>query len=488
MFKKTKIVCMLLAVLMTVNFSLFSYHKNVYAFVDGGVVEGTVIGTVVAGALTAWGISTTTDIASSIASDFYDWGTSSGDKTITDLFADIQEEYNNAVMRGKISAFLLPFALYVKLSQAFKQFVASDYGAKYFQVVPQSYFSDDFKTIMTHLYTEYKSYFSGFMSYKGYSACDGLTWSNYFKNYVTGKESVVFNVYAGVYDDGIHSVVIQNSVDTSTVFGGSVSVSGGKYYISYGSTMTSLPAEQYRVFLGSFAYSTTAVEDASTVFEPTTDYAGNLTLTDGTVINAENAENWVIDNTDDQQKEVGIPVPTDIVDVSDTVDVNDGIDSENADTLGGFWENLGKALQNLLNGLLSPFKTVIEYLKKIWAWLIGFQVLFQALYNYLTSDNSTDDNTNSDDNSNVKNYLLDGLKSKFPFCIPFDFVSFVTVLSADPVTPKFDWTFTVPQLNLSVPLVIDLTPYDDVAKNVRRFQLIIFCIGLVLITRNIIKG
>ena len=78
-------------------------------------------------------------------------------------------------------------------------------------------------------------------------------------------------------------------------------------------------------------------------------------------------------------------------------------------------------------------------------------------------------------------------KSVFPFCVPFDLIEFLGVLAADPVAPAFDWRFYVPNV-VDYTLHVDLSAFDSVAQICRTLELLAFCVGLILITRNIIRG
>ena len=83
-------------------------------------------------------------------------------------------------------------------------------------------------------------------------------------------------------------------------------------------------------------------------------------------------------------------------------------------------------------------------------------------------------------------FALD-LSKVFPFCIPFDLYAFLTCLNADPVTPVIHWEIAMPGGG-SYPLEIDLSPFDSVAQLLRRLELLLFCIGLAIKTRDLIKG
>lgn len=103
------------------------------------------------------------------------------------------------------------------------------------------------------------------------------------------------------------------------------------------------------------------------------------------------------------------------------------------------------------------------------------------------TDTPTPDNPNDNpDDERTKRHDADW-QNLFPFCIPFDLIEFLGVLAADPVAPKFEWRIYAPNV-VDYTLEIDLSPFDSVAKICRTMELLAFCIGLILITRNIIRG
>ncbi len=103
------------------------------------------------------------------------------------------------------------------------------------------------------------------------------------------------------------------------------------------------------------------------------------------------------------------------------------------------------------------------------------------------SDPSTGTDTDSwEPPSDPGAFALD-LSKFFPFCIPFDLYAFLTCLNADPVTPVIHWEIAMPGGG-SYPLTIDLSPFDSVAQLLRRLELLLFCVGLAIKTRDLIKG
>lgn len=83
-------------------------------------------------------------------------------------------------------------------------------------------------------------------------------------------------------------------------------------------------------------------------------------------------------------------------------------------------------------------------------------------------------------------WSIKGLENKFPFSIPFDIVSLVTVLNAPAEAPRFQGTvnFGFTTWNYD----INLQPFDNVARACRIAELLLLVFGLIMITRSIIKG
>ena len=75
---------------------------------------------------------------------------------------------------------------------------------------------------------------------------------------------------------------------------------------------------------------------------------------------------------------------------------------------------------------------------------------------------------------------------KFPFCIPFDLANAFGAMSSSPELP--DLSVSVPFPGFSYKWSIDFTWFDGLVNLIRWFILVIFNIGLILITRNIIRG
>lgn len=87
---------------------------------------------------------------------------------------------------------------------------------------------------------------------------------------------------------------------------------------------------------------------------------------------------------------------------------------------------------------------------------------------------------------NTQDYEVN-LSGIFPFCIPFDLVHLIEALKADPVAPVFEWPVKIGPLNFDETVVLDLSWMDPIMVVFRYGILISFIIGLILITRKLIK-
>lgn len=83
-------------------------------------------------------------------------------------------------------------------------------------------------------------------------------------------------------------------------------------------------------------------------------------------------------------------------------------------------------------------------------------------------------------------WQISGLTDKFPFCIPKDIVAICRVLNVEPEAPHF--TGTVDLLIYDWQVDIDFSEFDAIGVIVRNGLFILFCIGLLVATRAIIRG
>ena len=98
------------------------------------------------------------------------------------------------------------------------------------------------------------------------------------------------------------------------------------------------------------------------------------------------------------------------------------------------------------------------------------------------------DGDNSGDSDVDKGSFVRDLRNLFPFCIPFDLIDCIRLFNADPVTPKVEIPMHFAFVDVDYTWTIDLKDFNGVATVCRSMFLILFIVGLVLITRNLIRG
>lgn len=74
------------------------------------------------------------------------------------------------------------------------------------------------------------------------------------------------------------------------------------------------------------------------------------------------------------------------------------------------------------------------------------------------------------------------LKTKFPFCIPWDLIAIVTVMAADPVAPVYEFPFVIESISFSHTVVLDMSILEPVASICRTMLTLIFILILIHIT------
>lgn len=82
------------------------------------------------------------------------------------------------------------------------------------------------------------------------------------------------------------------------------------------------------------------------------------------------------------------------------------------------------------------------------------------------------------------------LSEYFPFCVPFDLIRAFKLLTAEAEAPYWEIPFHVEFLGYTIDytFVIDMSKFEVLAEIFRLCETIGFCVGLILLTRNIIRG
>lgn len=104
------------------------------------------------------------------------------------------------------------------------------------------------------------------------------------------------------------------------------------------------------------------------------------------------------------------------------------------------------------------------------------------------SDPDSGTETEEPSDSNVVVAAPKGITDRFPFCIPFDLIDAFRGLSAEPETPRWEFRFVIPSAGIDIPVVIDLSQFDNVAKLCRILLLLLFIVSLIVGTRKLISN
>lgn len=83
-------------------------------------------------------------------------------------------------------------------------------------------------------------------------------------------------------------------------------------------------------------------------------------------------------------------------------------------------------------------------------------------------------------------WSINGLSEKFPFSIPFDIYNLFVILDHEPETPEISGQIDLGLYQWNIDW--DLHQFDDTASLLRNIEFIGFVLGLILITRSIIRG
>ena len=72
----------------------------------------------------------------------------------------------------------------------------------------------------------------------------------------------------------------------------------------------------------------------------------------------------------------------------------------------------------------------------------------------------------------------------FPFCLVVDFIDCIKLFKATPRNPVFRIPFKYDKIGVNEEIVIDLTDYEDVWQVARTGQVILFIVGLIVLTKK----
>lgn len=153
-----------------------------------------------------------------------------------------------------------------------------------------------------------------------------------------------------------------------------------------------------------------------------------------------------------------------------------------------------------INGTDYAPSAVIPDYNELLRQLLDLQRQIDDLKYDLTNDNDTTYNNVSEAvdeavssyEGDFSEFLLNSrITQVFPFCLPFDFVRGLKLLSSDPVAPCFDIDFNIPAFGAypgtNNVITLDLAVYSKYFTVVRWVTTILFVISLCFITYKLIK-
>lgn len=228
--------------------------------------------------------------------------------------------------------------------------------------------------------------------------------------------------------------------------------SSGEYIEFYVGTGVNTVTSSYDLTIGNVSIDNTALEDAYS------DWASTAFVVSESVVDTETAVETVVDTTYWQ------------VVVADTYEETAALTQTQVQT--------GVAVDDSYVGVDSTTETT-GFLSNILIWL---QSVWEAIISIPASIVSgiTDFFTFSTD---LSTYAVE-LTSFFPFCVPWDIYNFFALFLAEPEAPCLEFDIDFPYMNEPWHIVIDLSAWDTVATVLRTLELVLFIVGLAMVTRE----
>lgn len=92
-----------------------------------------------------------------------------------------------------------------------------------------------------------------------------------------------------------------------------------------------------------------------------------------------------------------------------------------------------------------------------------------------------------DGSEDLEGYKRD-LRRIFPFCVPFDLIHLIQVLTADPQAPVIRIPVKFEPLGIDTELVADLSIFDPLAALFRTGIRVLFILSLIMVSRDMVRG
>lgn len=136
----------------------------------------------------------------------------------------------------------------------------------------------------------------------------------------------------------------------------------------------------------------------------------------------------------------------------------------------------------LIEEVRDKLNSILTYIKKIYKQVIVGNVIdaIDALADVIDAAINALNEAGKD--AEAVGGLGELIKTKFPFCIPFDMLALITCLEAEPQSPTFEIPFTYAPLGINESITIDFTVFEDAIKFVRWFETFLFAWGLYRLT------
>lgn len=145
-------------------------------------------------------------------------------------------------------------------------------------------------------------------------------------------------------------------------------------------------------------------------------------------------------------------------------------------------EENNKQNKNFFDKVLDKFDDIITYLKKIYRVNV-----VDTIADIVSSITDLFDFASLAQRSSETANLV---KTKFPFCMPFDLFATLGVLSAPAVIPHFElpFNFNIFGTQTENTISIDLTQYEKLATFSRDAFTVLFVVGLIMLTIKVFHG
>lgn len=162
--------------------------------------------------------------------------------------------------------------------------------------------------------------------------------------------------------------------------------------------------------------------------------------------------------------------------------------------------NIDGALEKILEKVVNGEMTWTEYLEKVASgtrvgvktaegvYTLGDAGVTDVPYEKDATDAPPAADTDTALNDSLADYKTEGLIGLFPFCIPFDLINCIKLMSATGEAPCWEFPFKVPVLGLEDTIKIDLAKWDSVAAVCRSLETLLFIGLLISKTRTLIRG